>query len=248
MNSRILPSTNRTLQIRLDPSTEELNNLVDSRNRPLIIILAITLPTLVLIGIIILIIICYRRRHATIWLKKIEHSSRLQAIVVNISSTPIQPDYSEKKPSLVYRHIPQPHTETIVYNRLSTPPTPVFIKPDNPIKTPIRGETNAAFDGCLIKNEQQLVLRSTLQQSSNNGQRITSLHTDFPTSLQAPVRTITSALVDAIAAHRLSLHVNENHTSSTSSLETTTNRHSAASSLLSNTSQTVLLFSQRTQL
>jgi len=32
------------------------------------------------------------------------------------------------------------------------------------------GETNAAFDEYLIKNEQHPVLRSTLQQSSNNGQ------------------------------------------------------------------------------
>ncbi|UJR34085.1 hypothetical protein I4U23_021495 [Adineta vaga] len=250
-HASIVSSTiNKTLEIHLERSTDDLTNIVDGQNKPLIIILAVTLPTLALIGIVILIIVCYRRRHATIWLKKIEHSSRLQAIVVNLSSTPIQPEYSEKKSSLAYRKFTQPRTETIVYNRLSTPPTPVFIKPNNHLKTPVEGETNAAFDEYPIKNDQQLVLRSTLQQSSNNGQRITSLHTDFPTSLQAPVRTITSTLVDAIATHRLSLHINENNTSTTSSLETinNNNRDSAASSSLSTTSQTVLLFSQRTEL
>jgi hypothetical protein len=37
------------------------------------------------------------------------------------------------------------------------------------------GETNAAFDEYSIKNEQQPVLRSTLQQSLHNGQRTTSV-------------------------------------------------------------------------
>ncbi|CAF0851782.1 unnamed protein product [Adineta steineri] len=249
-------SANKTTQTNIEQSTDDLSNLVDGRNKPLVIILAVTLPTLALIGILILIIVCYRRRHATIWLKKIEHSSRLQAIVVNLSSTPIQPDYSDKKSSLSYRQITQPRTETIVYNRLSTPPTPVFVKSFNHLKSSTEGETNKAFDEYLIKNDQQPVLRATLQQTSNHGQNTTSLHTDFPMSLQAPVRTITSVFVDAIATHRLSLHINANNTSS-SSLETTTtttthnnnnHRHSAASSSLSNTSQTVLLFSQRTEL
>ena len=77
------------------------------------------------------------------------------------------------------------------------------------------------------------------------------IHADFPLSLQAPVRNITSALVEAIAAHRLSLIIDEN--ARLSSLETTSNynsnnRYSGASSSGSNTSQTVLLFSQRTEL
>jgi len=249
-------STRETTQTNIEQSTDDLSSLVDGRNKPLVIILTVTLPTLVFIGIVILLIICYRRRHATIWLKKIEHSNRLQAIVVNLSSTAIQPEYPEKKARLSHRQFPQPRTETIVYNRLSTPPTPVFINPFNRLKSSTDGETNAAFDEYLIKNEQQPVLRSTLQQSSNNEQRTKSIHTDFPVSLQAPVRTITSTLVEAIAAHRLSLIIDANNTSS--SLETTTttnnnnnhhnNRHSGASSSCSNNSQTVLLFSQRTEL
>jgi len=244
-------STSKTTQTTIEQSTDDLSNLVDGRNKPLVIILAVTLPTLAFIGIVILLIICYRRRHAKIWLKKIEHSNRLQAIVVNLSSASIQPEYPEKKARLSHRQFSQPRTETIVYNRLSTPPTPVFINPFNHFKSSTEGETNAAFDEYVIKNEPQPVLRSTLQQSSNSGQRTKSILTDFPVSLQAPVRTITSTLVDAIAAHRLSLIIDANNTSS---LETTTttnnhhNRHSGASSSFSNTSQTVLLFSQRTEL
>jgi hypothetical protein len=102
--------TSKTAQTNIEQSTDDLSNLVDGRNKPLVIILAVTLPTLAFIGILILLIVFYRRRHATIWLKKIgkilhfflhqlfsllikEHSSRLQAIVVNISSTPIQSEY-----------------------------------------------------------------------------------------------------------------------------------------------------------
>jgi hypothetical protein len=64
-------STTKTTPTTIEQSTDDLSNLVDGRNRPLVIILAITLPTLAFIGIVILLIICYRRRHATIWLKKI---------------------------------------------------------------------------------------------------------------------------------------------------------------------------------
>jgi hypothetical protein len=64
-------STSKTTQTTIKYSTDDLSNLVDGRNKPLVIILAVTLPTLAFIGIVILLIICYRRRHATIWLKKI---------------------------------------------------------------------------------------------------------------------------------------------------------------------------------
>ncbi len=64
-------STSKTTQTNIEQSTDDLSNLVDGRNKPLVIILAVTLPTLAFIGIAILLIICYRRRHATIWLKKI---------------------------------------------------------------------------------------------------------------------------------------------------------------------------------
>jgi hypothetical protein len=64
-------STNKTTQTSIEQSTDDLSNLVDGRNRPLVIILTVTLPTLAFIGIIILLVICYRRRHATVWLKKI---------------------------------------------------------------------------------------------------------------------------------------------------------------------------------
>jgi len=239
------PST----KIIIDTTTiDDLTHLTDDRDKTFVIILAVTLPTLALIGILILLFICYRRRHATIWLKKIEHSSRLQAIVVNLSSTPLQAELSGKKVRLSHRTFSQPRTETIVYNRLSTPSTPVFLNPFSQLKSSTEGETNAAFDEFLPKNDQPPpILRSTLQPCTNLGQHTTTLHNDFPVSLQAPVRTITSSFVEAIAAHRLSLLIDTSNT--TSSLETTTNpRHSGTSSSYSTGSHTVLLFSQRTEL
>ncbi|CAF2020649.1 unnamed protein product [Rotaria magnacalcarata] len=282
------PPATETIQTNIEQSTDELPNLVDGRDKPLVIILAVTLPTLAFIGILIIFIVCYRRRNSSVWLKKIEHSSRLQAIVVNLSSSSIQTEYPEKKTRTSHRQFSPPRTETIVYNRLSTPSSPVFINSFNRLQSSNEGETNEAFDEYLIKNEQQPVLRSILQQSSTNGQHIShhretneafdeylikneqqpvlrsilqqsstngqhisSLQTDFPVKLQAPVRTITSALVEAIATHRISLFLDE--TNASSSLETTTtnnhnDRHSGASSSCSNNSQTVLLFSQRTEL
>jgi hypothetical protein len=66
------PTTSKTTQTTIEhTTTDDLPNLIDGRNKPLVIILAVTLPTLAFIGILILLIVCYRRRHATIWLKKI---------------------------------------------------------------------------------------------------------------------------------------------------------------------------------
>jgi len=71
-----------------------ITNMDDSNNNnTLIIVLAVTLPTLAFIAILASVIIYYRRRYTTIWLKKLENSSRLQAIVVNLSPTPIQSQY-----------------------------------------------------------------------------------------------------------------------------------------------------------
>lgn len=64
-------SAAKVTQASIEQSTDEIPNLVDGRNKPLVIILAVTLPTLAVIGIVILLIVCYRRRNASIWLKKI---------------------------------------------------------------------------------------------------------------------------------------------------------------------------------
>jgi hypothetical protein len=64
-------STSKTTQTNIEQSTDDLSNLIDGHNKPLVVILAVTLPTLAFIGILILLIVFYRRRHATIWLKKI---------------------------------------------------------------------------------------------------------------------------------------------------------------------------------
>jgi len=64
-------SATKTTHTTIEQSTDDLTSLVDGRNKPLVVILAVTLPTLAFIGIIILLFTCYRRRHATLWLKKI---------------------------------------------------------------------------------------------------------------------------------------------------------------------------------
>lgn len=64
-------SAAKVTQASIEQSTDEIPNLVDGRNKPLVIILAVTLPTLAVIGIVILLIVCYRRRNTSIWLKKI---------------------------------------------------------------------------------------------------------------------------------------------------------------------------------
>ena len=67
-------STTKSTQTTIEQSTEDLSHLIGTRNRSLVLVLAITIPTLAFIGILILLIICYRRRHATLWLKKIGKS------------------------------------------------------------------------------------------------------------------------------------------------------------------------------
>ena len=52
-------------------TTDDLSSLVDGPNKPLVIILAVTLPTLACIGILTLLFVFYRRRHTAIWFKKI---------------------------------------------------------------------------------------------------------------------------------------------------------------------------------
>lgn len=111
-------TTSVTIETDVKQSTDDIANLADNRDKPFIIILSVTLPTLALIAILIALILCYRRRHATLWLQKIgnsrsimlnvndrdhqkiiklfsisflDHTNRLQAIVVNLSSSSVQP-------------------------------------------------------------------------------------------------------------------------------------------------------------
>ena len=71
-----------TTPTNLEQSTDDLANLADARNQPLVIILAVTLPTLALIGLVVVLIVCYRRRRrATVWLRKIGTSSELHRII-----------------------------------------------------------------------------------------------------------------------------------------------------------------------
>jgi predicted histidine transporter YuiF (NhaC family) len=88
--------TNRSTHPNIVHYTNNITNIVDNDNKTLVIILAVTLPTLAVIGLLISLILCYRRRRYTkSWLKRfeLENSSRLQTIVVNLPPTSIQPQY-----------------------------------------------------------------------------------------------------------------------------------------------------------
>jgi hypothetical protein len=65
------PSTYKTTQVNIVEPIDDITKAVDGQTKPLVIILAVTLPTLACIGILIILIVCYRRRHTTIWLKKL---------------------------------------------------------------------------------------------------------------------------------------------------------------------------------
>jgi hypothetical protein len=51
--------------------TNDITNIVDGDNKTLVIILAVTLPTLAFIGLLISLIVCYRRRHTNTWFKRL---------------------------------------------------------------------------------------------------------------------------------------------------------------------------------
>ncbi len=87
------PTTNKSTRTNIVEQADNVTNPDDGHHETLVIILTVTLPTLACIALFISLIVCYRRRHTTICLKKLENSSRLQAIIVNLSSTAIQPPY-----------------------------------------------------------------------------------------------------------------------------------------------------------
>jgi hypothetical protein len=56
----------------VEHSIDHMGNLVAGHNKILVIILAVTLPTLTCIVLLTLLIVCYRRRRpTTLWLKKL---------------------------------------------------------------------------------------------------------------------------------------------------------------------------------
>ena len=90
ITTEFVSSTNKSIRIDVD----EITTIANGQNKTLFIILTVTLPTLACIAILTIIIICYRRRNATISLKKSDNANRLQAIIVNLSPTSIQPPYN----------------------------------------------------------------------------------------------------------------------------------------------------------
>ncbi|CAF1151501.1 unnamed protein product [Didymodactylos carnosus] len=213
-------------------STSKSNEHIDNSNsgKSLIIILAITLPTLATMAILLLVLLCYRRRHSSVWLKKIENDSQLKSIVVNLST---ESDYSTKKfVKERFRHTyTNPKTETIIYNRVTDPTTPLmqnsFCRKE--------GTINLAFED----TPNPTLINSLSSEKLTTGDRMSTIDIDFPISIQSSVR-INQTFIEAIAAHRLSLTEPYCYESS--------NNRSSSSSNYSDSSQIILLFSQRTEL
>ncbi|CAF0872477.1 unnamed protein product, partial [Didymodactylos carnosus] len=88
--SKIIRNSNENSTSETITTTSKSNEKIENPNsgKPLIIILAITLPTLAIIVLLLLLFVCYRRRHSSIWLKKIDNDSPLKSIVVNTSLQP----------------------------------------------------------------------------------------------------------------------------------------------------------------
>ena len=103
---------------QINQSMDKLTESASGNNKTLVIILTVTLPTLACLVVLIGIVVCYRRRATTIWLKQSDNSDRLQAILINLSPSSIQPQYYQNKFCLSHSQFAQPKTQTIVYNRL----------------------------------------------------------------------------------------------------------------------------------
>ncbi len=63
--------TDKSTRTNIKEHIDDITNMVDSDNKTSIIILAVTLPTLACIALLVSLIVCYRRCHATIWSKKL---------------------------------------------------------------------------------------------------------------------------------------------------------------------------------
>ena len=64
-------STTKTSQTDIVETVNDMTDAVGGNNKTLVIVLAVTLPTLACIALLTTLIVCYRRRQTTIWLKKL---------------------------------------------------------------------------------------------------------------------------------------------------------------------------------
>lgn len=87
------PLTTHVTRTQIEQHIDRMNQPVNAQNTTLIVALAVILPTLLFVIVITSVIIVYRRRHSTVWLRKLENSTRLQAIVVDLSPTLIRTQY-----------------------------------------------------------------------------------------------------------------------------------------------------------
>jgi hypothetical protein len=65
------PPSTKTSRTDIVGPVSDITDAVGSNNKTLVIVLAVTLPTLACIALVTTLIICYRRRQTTIWLKKL---------------------------------------------------------------------------------------------------------------------------------------------------------------------------------
>jgi hypothetical protein len=87
--TEFIKSTRSYIEERIENTT----NTADTHRPTLVITLTVTLSISAVIVLIIIAIIIHRRRHSTIRLKKLQNSSRLRQIVVNLSPTSIRLKY-----------------------------------------------------------------------------------------------------------------------------------------------------------
>ena len=89
----LLTTSSSSTRTQIEQHIDRINPPVNSQDTIWIILLAVLLPTLILVVVITSVVFIYRRRHSSVWLTKLENSSRLQAIVVNLSPTLIGTRY-----------------------------------------------------------------------------------------------------------------------------------------------------------
>lgn len=87
-------STTPITRTQIELHTDHSNQPGNAYDTTLIVVLSVVFPTLFFIIVITSVIIVYRRRrHSGVWLRKLEKSTQLQAIVVDLSPTLIRTQY-----------------------------------------------------------------------------------------------------------------------------------------------------------
>ena len=209
----------------MEERIEDTTKTDDAHQRTLAIGLTVSLSLAVLIAILIIAVIVHRRRYTTIRLKKLQNSNRLKQIVVSLSPAAIRLKYHRSISYPFFFYLFQRYLKKRLYFSHPQPRTETIVY--NYV-----GISNTSFTSDVLN-------LSTLTEQS------LPRNSFFPVSLQAPVPSISSIYLEVIANHRLS-SIESTENLSTSISNTDTSRISGTS-FSSNSSQKVLLFSQRSE-